>query len=255
MTTRISIVFSLMLTFFFIVTNCKPGGGEGTEAGTEMPEPAPNPDPQPDPANPILDGTTVPTAQQLWNLIAGDTPGEFAYRKWKTFPSLDSVPVPMSELPHGDWVSVYVNDVAHTSIQQQLASPQNDYSAPFGTVCIKENYPAGATAPPQSSLLSITVMYKIEGYTFAPGDAEGWYFAMYKPDGSGDVITLNENVPFINKPDNPIGASFSVFRGEVQAGKPWFCISCHRSAEKYLGPNFDYVGDYLFELKPFIVVN
>lgn len=169
-----------------------------------------------------------PNAHDLWDYITEADP----YREWSPFPGLDKPFLQATEKPHGDWVAVYANSIAKDSMYH----PLDPFTMRYGSILVKENYPASPHKPAKDQLLSVTVMYKINGYHTLPGEEE-WFWVMFTPQG--EVATVR---------NQPWAPEFSSFKGEVQAGKPWFCISCHQGAKN---SSRKAVGDYLWKLKPF----
>ena len=171
-----------------------------------------------------------PSAGELWDYITKVSP----YQQWNAFPGLADPFLQADEKPHGDWVAVYVNQIAYDS----MFHPLDPFTMRYGSIVVKANYPASPTKPAANRLLSLTVMYKINGYHSLPGEAE-WFWVMYTPQGEVAVV---DKQPWASQKD------FKAFRGEVQAGKPWFCLSCHQAAKT---SSKKAVGDYLWKLKPF----
>ena len=159
---------------------------------------------------------------------------EDPYQKWNPFPGLTEPFLQVTEEPHGDWVAVYANRIAYDSMYH----PLDPFTMRYGSILVKENYPAGSDKPSEDDLLSITVMYKINGYHSLPGEEE-WFWVMYTPQG--EVATLQKQ-PFASKKE------FEPYKGEVQAGKPYLCLSCHQAART---SSRKAVGDYVWKLKPF----
>ena len=179
-------------------------------------------------------GLPGPDAEDLWLYITRVNP----YEKWQPFPGLDQPFIQLDEQPHGDWVGVWANDIAVDSMQH----PLTPFTMKYGSILVKENYPGGTTKPPKSSLLSITVMYKVNGYHVLPGQEE-WFWVMYTPQGTVQTVSTQ---PWAAKPP------FKAFQGEVLAGKPWLCLQCHQGAAE---SSKEAVGDYLWKLKPFAPAN
>jgi len=173
-------------------------------------------------------GLPGPNPEDLWLYITRSNP----YEKWQPFPGLDQPFIQVDEQPHGDWVAVYANDIAVDSMQH----PLTPFTLRYGSILVKENYPGGPTRPAKSSLLSVTVMYKINGYRVLPGQEE-WFWVMYSPQGAAQTVSTQPWVP-----------QFKAFQGEVLAGKPWFCLQCHSGAAE---SSKKAVGDYVWKLKPF----
>ncbi|MDT8435904.1 MAG: cytochrome P460 family protein [Gemmatimonadota bacterium] len=98
--------------------------------------------------------------------------------------------------PHGMLLTTYVNDVAAAGLASDAGR------LPAGAIIVKENY------KPDSTLVAVTTMYKVEGYN---PDANDWFWVKHLPDGSVDGD----------------GAA----QGRVQS-----CIGCHgrQAANDYL---------------------
>jgi hypothetical protein len=168
------------------------------------------------------------TASALWTYISQQNP----YVNWPPFPGVDKQPLQLTEEPHGAWVAVYANEVAVRS----MTNPLTPFSMQYGSILVKENYPASATPPDRKAMVSLTVMYKVNGYHNLPGEEE-WFWVMFSPGGA--VVTVS-NQPWVPE--------FKTYKGEVQAGKPWFCVGCHQGAAQ---SSKQAVGDYVWKLKPF----
>ncbi len=110
------------------------------------------------------------------------------YRNWSPLPGVSGNAYDGTN-PHGNKVKLYANRLAATA-----TGP-----LPVGSILVTENLDAKGT-----TLLSLTVMYRAEGFNPAAGD---WLWTKYEADGS--VSTLN--------------------RTRV-TGKVASCIDCHRSA-------------------------
>jgi len=175
-----------------------------------------------------------PSASDLWNYITAVD----SYKEWGPFPGIDEPFIRVGEAPHGEWVAVYVNNIANDS----MYFPFEPFTMRYGSIIVKENYPASESKPSSSSLLSLTVMYKINGYHSLPNENE-WFWVMYTPRGEVAVV---DKQPWASSKE------FSSLKGEVQAGKPWLCLSCHLSAKD---SSKKAVGDYLWKLKPFETKN
>ena len=176
------------------------------------------------------DAMPGPSARDLWEYITTVD----SYKQWPPFPGIDDPFIQVGEKPHGDWVAVHVNQIANDS----MSHPLEPFTMRYGSIIVKENYPASKEKPSASELLSVTVMYKINGYHSLPQEEE-WFWVMYTPQGEVAVV---DKQPWAASKD------FAPFRGEVQTGKPWFCLSCHQSAKE---SSKKAVGDYLWKLKPF----
>ncbi len=96
----------------------------------------------------------------LRHFITGHQP----YKNWSIWPGMGKM-TEASE-PHGNYVTIYVNDIAKQSIKSKAGLPNN-------SIILKENYNSA------KKLGAITVMYKVKGYNPAGGD---WFWAKYGPD-------------------------------------------------------------------------
>ena len=183
-------------------------------------------------------------SQQLWQYITKQLP----YTSWRTLPRMTN-PLRVTEIPHGDWVAVYVNDEAYESIAEQ-SSP---FQMKYGSIIVKENYTLNKkypkNPPPKENLVSLTVMYKVKGY-HTRRDQEEWFWVMYgcqNGECNGSVATISDQ-PWLSLTIPRASDTFAFFKGEVMSGKPWLCLQCHQRAKD---PNAFAVGDYVWKLKPF----
>ena len=211
--------FALTLIVLILVVPAE-ADAPGTTGDLPIPAPTGGDDPLPG-----------PDADALWYYITTANP----YWEWQPFPGPGEPPIAVTELPHGDWVSVYVNNTAYES----MFDPLEPFSMRYGSILVKENFPASDTPPARDSVLSLTVMYKVRGYRTIPNEDE-WFWSMYSP--SGRVLQLSDQQGFI------ANGEFKSFKGEVQAGKPWFCIHCHLGAAE---SSKSAVGDFVWKLLPF----
>jgi hypothetical protein len=170
-------------------------------------------------------------ANSLWTYITRQSP----YTSWKPFPGVDKQPLQLTEEPHGAWVAAYANDIAVRS----MTNPLTPFTMQYGSIIVKENYAPSPTPPERKAMMSLTVMYKVDGYHNLPGEEE-WYWVMYTPGGQVQTVA---NQPWAQQKD------WKPFKGEVQAGKPWLCVSCHQYAAQ---PSKQGVGDYIYKLKAFL---
>lgn len=224
-----------------------------------------------------------PTAEQLWKILSNP---EKPYTSWPFFYEIHpktgkpiTFPFAATELPHGDYVAIYVNQPALES----LKNPSDPFLMKPGSILIKENYPGGSPPPSldrpigkRDGLLSRTVMWKVPGYNFSgmptqvfdpkpPSPVAGapymvggeWFWAMFTPGADAKVVTLGtpKVQGFLLDSSTAIGRQFNPYIGETQAGKSWFCQNCHVSAtgQGFQAPNS--YGDYIwrvvaFEKKP-----
>jgi hypothetical protein len=109
------------------------------------------------------------------------------YKNWAPVPG-KTADFYEGQNPHGDFLKMYVNRAA-------LA---NTNAPPSGSIIVEENYDV------DKKLMSITVMYRSQGFNTAAGD---WYWAKYDPDSS--TATYDHE-----------GRSFKV-RGKAKS-----CIEC-----------------------------
>lgn len=185
-------------------------------------------------------GMPNPDAKELWDYIQSPKTG---YRTWKTFPG-SAGPLKASELPHGNWVTVRVNDTGFAALEKQVKDKAPGFSMPAGSILVKENYPASAAPPCASDLLLLTVMYKppalFNGGKDRFGDT-GWYWAMYSPTGYVQVINMQG---FMLHTDQ-----FNKYRGQISAGSPTVCTDCHSGANAQGDARG--LGDYIWNLAPF----
>ena len=133
----------------------------------------------------ILAADSLPSTNpaEFWNYISQTNP----YRKWQHWPGYPGKYPGRS--PHGAYLELYANDIAI-----QAAKAGEDM--PYGAILVKENY-----GKDETTLMSITPMYKVKGYNPDAGD---WFWAKYSP--KGDVMA---------------------------AGKISSCIDCHRQGQDY----------------------
>lgn len=223
--------------------------------------------------------TPNPTAEQLWRILSNP---EKPYTSWPFFYEIDpktgkpvTFPFAATELPHGDYVAVYVNEPALES----LKNPSDPFMMKPGSILIKENY-RGDGPPPsldrpignRDRLLSRTVMWKVPGYNFSgmptqvvfpkppnplPSNAPfmvggEWFWAMFTPGDPAKVVTLGApKVQGFLGSENAMRRQFNPYIGETQAGKSWFCKNCHVSAtgKGFQTPNS--YGDHIWRLVPF----
>lgn len=246
----------------------EPGYAPPSEAPTETSTPESNPEPYPEPAAkpkpahvPVF---PMPPAEAnaLWHYITRQNPYKPTPKAnepstsggWNKFPGLEkeSYPYRADEQPHGDWVGVYANQMAYDSIK----TPSSPFNMAYGSILIKENYKPlsdPSLPPPHKNLVSLTVMYKVRGYQTHVGEEE-WFWAMFAckdGDCNGDIATIGTQ-PWVNEEIlGGGGTRYSFFNGEVQAGKPWFCLSCHKTAATPEGGGGKAYGDYVWQVIPF----
>lgn len=119
--------------------------------------------------------STNPT--DFWTYISKTNP----YKNWQHWPGYPGKYPGKS--PHGAFLELYANDIA-------MKAAKAGENMPYGAILVKENY-----AKDKTTLMSITPMYKVNGYNPGAGD---WYWAKYSPAG-----------------------------GVMAAGKIDSCINCH----------------------------
>ena len=125
------------------------------------------------------------TAENIWQEIQG-------YSEWGQ--SIDWTGIKASlDGTHGNFVQIWLNGKALPSFEDSSSS-----ELPYGSICVKEGY----SSSDGSTINSITVMKKIEGFDSDHGD---WFWASY--DSNGDI----------NK-----------------AGSVSSCYNCHTSGTDYI---------------------
>lgn len=136
-------------------------------------------------------------ASDLWRKIQG----EKYWVNWKMWPGKEALYTGGRE-PHGALLTTYINEPALKTFIDKREQMQP------GAIIIKENY------MPDKTLVSITVMHKIEGFNPKVND---WFWAKFEPDGT---ITTAEKY----------GQTL------ILAGKVATCIECHseQSANDYI---------------------
>ena len=98
-----------------------------------------------------------PAGGDLRHFFTGHQP----YKKWDTWPG-KSIMIKGTE-PHGDFVTIYLNDKAAESVKTQKGMANN-------SVILQENYNRS------KELSAVTVMYKVKGYNPEGGD---WFWVKY----------------------------------------------------------------------------
>ena len=96
-------------------------------------------------------------AGSLWDTLSG-------YTQWASFAGHEGIQPGKS--PHGRFVRSFLNPVG----------AKNPASPGYGSIIVKENY---ASEDP-TSLVSLTVMQRIEGYD---PESEDWFWARYTAEG------------------------------------------------------------------------
>ena len=125
--------------------------------------------------------------EKFWDYLV-----ENKFRNWAPVPG-KSDDFFRGESPHGAFLKMYLSRGA-------AGSPSD---LPVESILVKENY-----ADDRTTLDSITIMYRIEGYDSEHGN---WFWAKYKPDGT-----------LAQAPEDKGGA--------MLAGKVEACIQCHSGA-------------------------
>ena len=107
---------------------------------------------------------TLPGADavKLYEYIMKSKP----YTDWQLFPGKSRMYE--GKQPHGAFLTTYVNTDAYFSIRDKKGMAD-------GSIVVKENYTS------DKKLNSVTVMYKIKGYSPAAGD---WFWAKYETAGN-----------------------------------------------------------------------
>lgn len=167
---------SFLLIFLLIPGACQPG--DRSDAGTETAGA--------DTAMAVQREMPVDTtAEAVWAYLQAQD-----YRdSWDFWPGRE--PYYEGTEPHGALLSTYLNAPAMRGLTA-LRNQESVDDLPFGSMLVKENY------NPDSTLASITVMYKAEG--FDPEHHDWWWMRRF--------------------PDGTVQASG---RGEM-------CLSCHQQA-------------------------
>ncbi|MGD8289293.1 MAG: cytochrome P460 family protein [Gemmatimonadota bacterium] len=125
------------------------------------------------------------TAEAVWEHLQ-----DVAYTSnWDLWPETD--PYYEGQEPHGMLLTTYVNDAALEGIQPMMSGDADEM--PLGAVIVKENY------QPDSTLASVTVMYKARQYDAEHGN---WFWMKRAADGSvpasghvGSCIDCHEDGP------------------------------------------------------------
>lgn len=105
-----------------------------------------------------------PDAVKLYEYIMKSKP----YTDWQLFPGKGRMYE--GKQPHGAFLTTYVNNDAYFSIRDKKGMAD-------GSLIVKENYTS------DKKLDSVTVMYKIKGYSPDAGD---WFWAKY--EAAGNVV-------------------------------------------------------------------
>ena len=126
----------------------------------------------------------APEADAFWEWVSQTDP----YQGWGYWPGHEGIYKGQS--PHGDYLKLYANSIALKAVRQ------GQIPFPAGSMIMKVNY-----AEDKETLMSLTPMYKVEGFNPQAGD---WFWAKYKPNGKA-----------------------------LASGKVKGCIDCHRSQKEY----------------------
>jgi hypothetical protein len=161
----------------------------------------------------VSDKAAAPTAgygskasasgEDLRKLIYEQTP----YKKWPLWPGR-AMFFEGTE-PHGDFITVYVNDTALASIRNVSGMADN-------SIVVKENYDKA------KQLTSVTVMRKVKGYNPEKGD---WFWARFSADSK---ITHEGKVEMCYDCHSAAADNDYIFVGKVTAegapgyGKPGY---------------------------------
>jgi hypothetical protein len=152
---NVQLAFWMIVSVAVICLGCLPhpyGSKETEETGRTLPD---------------------PEASSFWEHITKADP----YRNWSFYPPKDGMYPSMrrgltpARNPHGAYLKLYGNKTAI-----QAAREAHDRPMPHGAILIMENYDKDKT-----TLLSVTIMYKVKGYNPAEAD---WYWGSYGPDGT-----------------------------------------------------------------------
>jgi hypothetical protein len=135
-----------------------------------------------------------PEAAALWRHVQEIDP----YQSWSSLqpPGMELYPamrrgVVPARNPHGAYLRLLGNAIALQAAEQAAGRPMWP-----GAILVKENF-----ARDKTTLNSVSIMYKVEGYHPEAGD---WFWGMYAPDGR-----------------------------VLAAGKVQSCIECHRSQYRH----------------------
>ncbi len=91
------------------------------------------------------------------------------YKTWKMWPGTSAFY--QGQLPHGAWLTTYVNEPAFNAIEAKAGS------LPDGSIVVMENYSSA------KELTALTMIYKVKGYN---PEGDDWFWARYLPDGKID---------------------------------------------------------------------
>ena len=125
------------------------------------------------------------TAENIWQEIQG-------YANWGQAVDWTGVKASLDGT-HGDFVQIWLNQEALPSFEDSTSA-----DLPYGSISVKEGY----SSSDASSINTITVMKKIEGFDPDHGD---WFWASFDPNGD------------VNK-----------------AGSISSCYNCHASGTDYI---------------------
>lgn len=138
----------------------------------EQPEEEPLPQLQDDPPNvsaAAMEAVVDTTAQAVWEYLVA----EDYHNQWVHWP--DRSPFYSGTEPHGQVLATYLNELALEGLDEMRQDAEVT-EMPYGSVVVKENY-----AEEDRALLSVTVMYKHEGYDPEHND---WFWMKRLADGT-----------------------------------------------------------------------
>ncbi len=122
-----------------------------------------------------------PEGKALWRHISQVDP----FAEWNHLPGYDGLT--RAKSPHSRHVEIFINQIG-------LEAYRDNKPLPNGTIMVKVNY-----GTDQKTVVSITPMYKVEGYNPEAGD---WFWVIYTPKGKVH-----------------------------QEGKVFGCLNCHKKAK------------------------
>lgn len=174
---------------------------------------------------------------QLWNYVnhgnkdqkqtAGVLAAEPVYRSWRIMPSYtpgEFKDHPLDLPTHGRYVTVYVNDIAHTYLSDYLQRVESGGGAvpvatlPPGAIVLKENYPDDPIARPLQQAEEpavLTIAYKPSAEHCQSGDTFGSGLCL---GGAWDWEFYGLNSP--GKPRHDLDDS-------IGKNTTSFCVNCH----------------------------
>jgi hypothetical protein len=201
-----SITLSLMLTYsLFLISGCQKVEEKAMEVKDKAVETAAG-----------YDKMATPSGADLRNLIFEQMP----YEKWALWPGKGKLYEGTE--PHGDFITVYVNDIALESIKNAKGMANN-------SIVLKENYNA------DKQLTSLTVMKKVKGYNTEGGD---WFWVRFGPDSK---VTAEGKVQMCQDCHADEKDNDYIFTGKVTAkGAPTYTPG--KSAPGYGAPGYGKPG-------------